>query len=162
MRWGGTVFGINFGPALSQMPQPDDLFRVKFRRPLSDRDSLVFRVHAAEEVAANIAENMKQIKVVPNPYVMTNMMEPALMNPYLNQRRQLLFTHIPSRCAIKIFTSSGVLVDEMLVENSEENGTAHWDMLTKEGLEIAAGVYFFHVKSEVTGDEIMGKFAVLK
>jgi hypothetical protein len=162
MRWGGTIFGINFGQALAQMPRPDDLYRVKFRRPLSDRDSLLFRVHADGEVNTNLQMALKQIKVVPNPYVMTNMMEPALMNSYLNQRRQLLFTHIPAHCEIKIFTSSGVLVDDVMIENSADNGTIHWDMLTKEGLEIAAGIYFFHVKSVVTGNEFMGKFAVIK
>ena len=36
-------------------------------------------------------------KVVPNPYVMTNMMEEAVTNPYLNQRRKLLFTQYTCR-----------------------------------------------------------------
>jgi hypothetical protein len=35
-------------------------------------------------------------------------------------------------------------------------------MLTKEGLEIAAGVYLYYVKSEDTGKEKLGKFAVIK
>jgi len=29
-------------------------------------------------------------------------------------------------------------------------------------LEIAAGMYFYHIKSTVTGKEKMGKFAVIK
>ena len=105
---------------------------------------------------------MKNIKVVPNPYVMTNLMEPALSNPFLNQRRRLLFTHIPATCTIKIFTVSGVLVDKIIVENEPDNGIVHWDMLTREGLEIAAGMYLYHVESQVTGDEKLGKFAVIK
>jgi hypothetical protein len=35
-------------------------------------------------------------------------------------------------------------------------------MLTREGLEIAAGVYIYHVKAKETGDEFIGKFAVIK
>jgi len=35
-------------------------------------------------------------------------------------------------------------------------------MLTKEGLEIAAGIYVYYVKSNVTGEEKLGKFAVIK
>jgi hypothetical protein len=31
-----------------------------------------------------------------------------------------------------------------------------------EGLEVAAGMYFYHVKSSVSGDEKMGKFAIIK
>jgi len=108
-------------------------------------------------------EDMADIKVVPNPYIATNAMESAVSNPYLNQPRRLLFTHIPARCTIKIFTSSGVFVDEIKVtDNSAENGIVHWDMLTNEGLEIAAGVYLYHVKSEETGKEKLGKFAVVK
>jgi len=29
-------------------------------------------------------------------------------------------------------------------------------------LEIAAGIYIYHIKSEVTGKEKLGKFAVIK
>ena len=106
--------------------------------------------------------SMENIKVVPNPYVMTNMMEEAVTNPYLNQRRKLLFTHIPAECTIKIFTVSGVLVDEIKVQNQPEQGIVHWDMLTRESLEIAAGMYIYHVESVVTGDSKLGKFAVIK
>jgi hypothetical protein len=38
----------------------------------------------------------------------------------------------------------------------------HWNMLTWEGLEIAAGMYFYHVQDDVTGEEKTGKFAVIK
>jgi len=105
---------------------------------------------------------MDKIKVVPNPYVMTNMMETQVSNPYLNQRRRLMFTHIPANCSIKIFTVSGILVDEIIVSNTPENGIIHWDMLTRENLEIAAGMYIYHIESEITGDAKLGKFAVIK
>ena len=62
---------------------------------------------------------------------MTNMMEEAVTNPFLNQRRRILFTHIPAECKITIFTVSGVLVDEIDVDNSPEDGTVHWDMQTR-------------------------------
>ena len=105
---------------------------------------------------------MDDIKVVPNPYVMTNMMEEAVSNPFLNQRRKLKFTHIPAECTIHIFTVSGVLVDKLEVDNEPENGIVHWDILTREGLELAAGMYIYHIESNVTGDSKMGKFAVIK
>jgi hypothetical protein len=83
-------------------------------------------------------------------------------NPFLNQRRRLLFTHIPADCVIKIFTVSGVFVDKILVNNTPENGTIHWDMQTRENLEIAAGMYIYHVESNQTCDSKLGKFAVIK
>ncbi len=163
--WSGTIFGIDFKDIASEsdMPKTNDVYRVNFKRPFYSADSVMFTVNAAKDVAASdIKSNMENIKVVPNPYVATNMMEPALSNTSLNQRRRLLFTHIPAECTIKIFTSSGVFVDEIDVDNAADNGTIHWDMLTKEGLEIAAGIYIYHVKAKVTGDEKIGKFAVVK
>jgi hypothetical protein len=54
------------------------------------------------------------------------------------------------------------LVDEIRVNNQSDNGIAHWDLLTKEGLEIAAGIYVYHLKASATGDVKLGKFAVVK
>jgi hypothetical protein len=73
-----------------------------------------------------------------------------------------MFTHLPAECTIKIYTASGILVDIIEVHNSSDNGIVHWDLLTKEGLEIAAGVYIYYVKARETGDEKLGKFAVVK
>lgn len=123
----------------------------------------MFRVNSAGELnTTEIKSMMSNIKVVPNPYVMTNEMEPAVSNQYLNQRRRILFTHLPAQCDIKIFTISGVMVDEIVVDNPVENGTIHWDLKTSEGLDIAAGMYFYHVRARATGDEKIGKFAVIK
>jgi hypothetical protein len=116
---------------------------------------------------------MKKIKVVPNPYICTNEMEPSVMNLNFNQRRRIMFTNVPAKCTIKIYTISGVLVDEIKVNHSAENsgaiysdsadnGSAVWDVLTKEGLEVAAGYYLYRVKSDITGDEKIGKFAIIK
>ena len=89
-------------------------------------------------------------------------MEPAVSNIFLNQRRRLMFTNIPAECTIKIFTSSGYLVDKIDVNNIPSQGIIHWDLLSKEGLEVAAGMYYYHIKAKATGDEKMGKFAVIK
>jgi len=69
---------------------------------------------------------------------------------------------VPAECTIKIFTMSGYLVDTIEVQNSQDNGITQWDLLTKENLEIAAGVYVYHLKSHKTNKEKVGKFAVIK
>jgi len=75
---------------------------------------------------------------------------------------------------IKIFSTSGVFVDEIEVKNSSEsrqtdwdlnssaNGTAKWDLKTNTGLDVAPGYYIYHIQSTRTGHEKMGKFAILK
>ncbi|MBN2103527.1 hypothetical protein JW835_05745 [bacterium] len=164
--WGGTIFAFDFKQTESNSNPTaiGDVYRISFHRPLSEDDSLTFTV--LDDILldkSRIKTMMDSIKVVPNPYISTNLMETAVANQYLNQRRQLLFTHIPANCTIRIFTPSGVLVDKIDVANEESsNGTVHWDLLSREGLEIAAGMYIFHVKSNETGDEKVGKFAVIK
>lgn len=165
VRWCGTIFTIDFRgiPNQQALPKVNDVFAVKLTRPLTSTDQFVFTVNPAQtHNIADIKTTMDSIKVVPNPYIATNAMETAVANKFLNQRRRIMFTHIPAECDIHIFTSSGVLVDVIEVDNEPAAGMAHWDVLSREGLEIAAGMYIYHVKSRVTGDEKIGKFAVIK
>ena len=163
-RWRGTAFVIDFQLSTNEtFPKPGDVYQLDWNRPFFETDTLRFSVNINDSLdILDLKSGMKDIKVVPNPYVMTNMMEEAVSNAFLNQRRRLLFTHIPANCIIKIFTVSGVLVDEIIVNNVPENGTIHWDMQTRENLEIAAGMYIYHVESNETGDSKLGKFAVIK
>ena len=163
-RWRATAFIIDFQLATeSSYPAPGSVYQVDWNRPFHESDTIRFSVTADDNLDRSaIASEMDNIKVVPNPYVMTNMMESAVANPFLNQRRRLMFTHVPSDCIIKIFTVSGVMVDEILVSNEPENGIIHWDMLTRENLEIAAGMYIYHIEAHETGDQKIGKFAVIK
>jgi hypothetical protein len=176
--WSNTFFAIDFYNITDagQMPQANDTYRIDFKRPFYTNDSLIFTVEGLDDDLddENIKEDMEQIRVVPNPYVVTNTMEGAVANWDRNQRRQIMFTHIPAQSKIRVFTISGILIDEIDVDNSVEartsswdnnsaaNGTVHWDLRSKEGLEIAAGYYIYHVESKVTGDVKMGKFAVIK
>jgi hypothetical protein len=109
---------------------------------------------------------MDKIKVVPNPYVGTNAMEQAVINPFLNQPRRLMFTNIPSNSTISIFTTSGVKI-KTITNNNITGGMVHWDLLNEEGLEIAAGMYIYHVKSNFSDNSLnqhehVGKFAIIK
>ncbi len=177
-RWGGTIFSIDFVDLNSadQMPKANDVYRLDFNRGFHHIDSLMFTITGLDDELdkAQLKDDMQNIKVVPNPYVVTNVMEPAVANWDRNQKRQLMFTHIPAQCTIRIFTISGIMVDEIEVDNSAiareskwdlnsaANGTVHWDLRSKEGLEIAAGYYIYHVQSKVTGDVKVGKFAIIK
>ncbi|MBU0473726.1 MAG: hypothetical protein KKF62_06140 [Bacteroidetes bacterium] len=175
--WAGTIFTIDFSEAFANnnLPIVDNVYQIDFLRPFTSNDYVEFTVLPQNELDKNnLKEKMKEIKVVPNPYIMTNSLEPALTNYQLNQKRQLMFTNIPAQCVIKIFTVSGYLVDEIIVDNSvssqsnewdtnsSSNGTAFWDLKTREGLDIASGYYIYQVKSTLTGNTFAGKFAVVK
>lgn len=174
-KWAGTAFIIDFSNISSEneLPQNGDVYQIRFIRPFWVDDSFSFTINAENQTdQKQIADLMKDIEVVPNPYIATNLMEEAVANTDLNQRRRILFTNLPAKCTVKIFTSSGILVDELKApENAlvgfnglgdASNGILHWDLKTREGLDIAAGMYLYHVRDETTGNEKMGKFAVIK
>jgi hypothetical protein len=105
--------------------------------------------------------DLSKIRVVPNPYVVTNTWEPK--NPYSSGRgeRQLHFIHLPAKCTIKIFNVRGQLVDTIKRDAQSDDGTEIWDMLSKDNLEIAYGIYIYHVQAEGIGEKT-GKFVVVK
>ena len=165
--WSQTNFALLFiedpVDGIVNYPIPGDVYSVLFDRPFYASDSIYVYTFASDSI--NISEHdndMDRIKVVPNPYVCTNVMEEAIFNTGYNQRRKLMFTYLPSQCTIRIYTVSGVLVDKIDINNDVEDGSYHWDMQTNENLEIAAGMYIYHVKSKITGKEKLGKFAVVK
>ena len=165
--WLGTIAEIDFnGIQESSRPKYGDVYEVTFERPFGEFDTLKFSTGMKGTINNdNLSNDMNNIKVVPNPYVMTNLLEEAIYSTSFNQRRKLMFTHLPSRCIIKIYTVSGVLVDKIVVDNNYDDGIAYWDLLSNESLEVAAGMYIYHVKSLVTGDngsEKIGKFAIIK
>ena len=176
--WSGTIFSIDFKSVVSEenLPDPNDVYRIDFLRGFHHTDSIMFSVTGLTDELdeEKLVEDMENIKVVPNPYVVTNTMEGAVSNWQRNQKRQIMFTHIPAQCKISIFNLSGILIDEIEIDNaissrenawdlnSEANGTVHWDLRSSEGLEIAAGYYIYHVESKITGDVKIGKFAIIK
>ncbi len=118
-------------------------------------------LHLPREDAELANEQMKNIRVVPNPYIVTHLAEPRPTAANPTQLRQLHFTNLPAQCTIRIFTVSGRLVQTLNVNNSIDNDRYIWDMLTKDNLELAYGVYIYHVEAPGIGEKT-GKFAVIK
>jgi len=84
-------------------------------------------------------------------------------NPYSSGRgpRSLHFTHLPNKCTIRIFTVNGELVKEIEHESNLYDGTAEWDLLTKDKLSVSYGVYIYHIDAPGIGEKV-GKFAIIK
>lgn len=91
------------------------------------------------------------VKVVPNPYIVTNTWEVSKYD------RRIAFTRLPNKCTIRIFTMAGNLVK--VIEHNSTDGTEYWNLLNEHDQLIAAGVYIFHIESSV-GEQI-GKFAII-
>ena len=145
------------------VPNSGDKYELIYERPFWSTDTISIHIGETDTISNVLLDlDMDLIKVVPNPYIATNLLEESIFNPNFNQRRKLMFTHIPSECEIKIFTVSGVFVDQINVNNNGNDGIAYWDLLNNEGLEVAAGMYIYHVKSDLTKNVKMGKFSIIK
>lgn len=159
--WAGTVFGIDFHQLATaeDFPQPGDVYRVDFKRPFTDSDSLQFSIIEPDaQDACCESDGLSAIQVVPNPYIVTNEMEQS----GTVFEKKLMFTHLPYRCRIKIFTVSGMQIRSVDVNNAPENGTWFWDLKNEKGQDAAPGYYIYHVKSYLSGAEKTGKFAILR
>jgi hypothetical protein len=63
---------------------------------------------------------------------------------------------------VHIYTSSGNHVQTIEHDGNLNNGSVEWDLRTKEGLDIAYGVYFYVVEVEGLSDKKTGKLAIIK
>jgi hypothetical protein len=104
--------------------------------------------------------NLSKIAVVPNPYVATAIWE---RKPYLQTgrgERKVWFTNLPPTCTIRIFNLAGELVRTLEHDETAFNGAESWDLLNIDNMEVAYGIYIFHVETDEA--QTIGKFAVIK
>ncbi|MBU4446749.1 hypothetical protein KJ656_16980, partial [bacterium] len=148
--------------SLKRHPQAGDELDIIIKKPFLKDDVYKFTVFGPEIQKDNVKKEMKKIKVVPNPYIAANTWEAK--NPYDSGRgpRVIHFNHIPKDCEITIFNIAGEIVDQFEVHNLIDNGTAEWDLLSKDNLSISYGLYLFHVEDLLTNSVQTGKFAVIK
>ena len=147
-------------------PSYGDTLSLFMTKPFSNADIYEFISQGPSLTTENLNFLTNNIKVVPNPYIVAASWEGQ--NPYADGRgsRSIHFNHLPPECKIQIFTLSGELVNTLLHNTTIDDGSYEWNMLTKDNLDIAYGLYFFHVES-MNNDRApfkphLGKFAVIK
>lgn len=148
-------------------PAAGDTAFLYINKPFLSTDIFEFTTGGAKTDLAEVGPLLNRIKVVPNPYVATIPWEPRNLFTTGRGPRSIHFNHLPSLCTIRIYTLSGELVQTIHHQVPINNGTAEWDLLTKENLAAAYGVYVYHVEardpsSGKTIGEHIGKFAVIK
>jgi len=152
----------------SHHPVAGDTLKLVTTKPFRTGDAFRFTVVPPKlNTQVMIADTvLREIKVVPNPYVIGARWEPP--NPYSSGRgpRELHFTHMPPQATIRIYTVRGELVDTIHHDAPFTDGTAIWDMQTKDNLDIAYGIYIYHIEVlDNQGKQVkekIGKFAVIK
>ncbi len=141
-------------------PAPGDIYRFKTTRNPSRHDRFQFTIDGGtwDEDKAKI--EMRDIYVVPDPYVVSSSYESIYELAGYSQRR-VDFVNLPPQCTIKIFTASGKLVRTLDHNEANDFGRHSWDLTTEDGPEVAFGMYFFVVESKALGTT-RGKFAIIK
>ena len=142
-------------------PEPGDQFIIKVKKPFSALDTLNFSAHAAMIDHAVDSDMLEGISVVPNPYVVTASWEPQHLYESGRGVRKIDFIHLPPECTIRIYTISGKYIDTIEHRSEIWDGAESWNLLSNDGLEIAFGVYLYHVEAPGIGNHI-SKFAVIK
>ncbi|ARA92514.1 hypothetical protein AWN76_004570 [Rhodothermaceae bacterium RA] len=134
--------------------QSGDVIHIRTNKPLSAADVFEFSVTGPQFSEEQLAEDMNEITVVPNPFVVSSPYEQGRFGV----QRQLQFHQLPERCTIKIFTTAGELVQ---VIEHEGGSIASWNLQTYNGQEVSFGIYLYIVQTP-DGEEQTGKFAVIK
>lgn len=143
-------------------PAAGDLFRLTVSKPFRSGDTFEFSTLEGERVEIKKAKSeMDNIAVVPNPYVVTNRFEPKSLLSSGRGKRVIQFIHLPQSCTIRIFTLRGELVKTLRHDSSINDGTQEWNLVSKDDIDIAYGIYIYHVEAEGIGSKI-GRFAVIK
>ncbi len=112
-----------------------------------------------DETAAK--SELDRIAVVPNPYVVTTPLEPRNLLSSGRGERIVEFIHLPQRCTIRIFTLRGHLVQTIEHDSPLDDGTERWNLVSRDGIDVAYGVYIYHVEAPGVGEKI-GRLALIK
>jgi hypothetical protein len=101
---------------------------------------------------------VSDVGVRPNPYK-----KAALHDNRANvYDHKLLFYNLPPVCKITIVDVSGQVIDVINFSSTDANrGSVFWDMFSKDGLEVASGLYLYIVESP-SGDKKIGQFSILR
>jgi hypothetical protein len=139
-----------------------DTLKIFMKKPFRTGDVFEFKTVLPTVDKVQAKNELDRIRVVPNPYVTATTHELPLPPAVTSGRgeRKIDFIHVPEDATIHIFTSRGELVVILHQDGSIHDGTVSWNLKTKENLDIASGIYFYVVQSDVGIKR--GKIAVIK
>lgn len=114
-------------------------------------------------LTANVADALSQVRTVPNPFVMLSQ-----YGPNAERGQRMMFTHLPPRGVIRMYTVAGQFVQQIRWTEADlgADGDLSWNMRTREGNVLAAGLFLYVITAEDdTGKPIgsrINKFVVIR
>ena len=154
------TYGVPFFGTV-RYPASGDRYVIKTHRPFFSGDFFTFTTVGSRTDPSAAKDQLGQIKVVPNPYIAAAKWEARTLYSTGRGDRMIQFKHLPATCTVRIYTVAGALVKTLVKDGSPADGSIAWNLVSDDGMDIAYGLYIFHVDAPGIGTFI-GKFAVVK
>jgi len=146
-----------------RVPASGDTLFISILKPITSADKFVFNTSASTIDKEVIEDQMDNIKVVPNPYIVSNIFEHPLPAEIRGRGDRIIkFIHLPAYSKVSIYTSAGNLVRSLYHEGNYNDGSVSWNLKSEEGLDVAYGIYFYVVEAPDTEKKKFGKIALIK
>ncbi len=125
--------------------------------PRNDQQALknLGAVFTVTPPASNPSEANNLITVTPNPYKITGLNDER-SNP---ASHNIDFLNMPANYTLTIIDVSGQIILQQKTTNAV-NGKFTWDMFSKDGIEVASGLYIYVVEHD--GGKKVGHFSILR
>lgn len=121
-------------------------------------DKYQFELEASSTNYQEVSSQLEQIRVVPNPYIVSSLWEPEFGELRKEPLRHLQFINLPAECTIKVFTVAGDLIKT--IKHTNNTGTETWDLRADGGREITAGIYVYVVQTN--NEQYINRFGIIK
>jgi hypothetical protein len=107
----------------------------------------------ANTVQAATKSDLTRVHTVPDPYYVTSQFEQT------TDTKLIKFVNLPADAIIRIYSSSGVLVDMLEHHSDQFGGSETWNVRNRNNQVVASGVYFYHIEA---GDaRRVGRFTIV-
>lgn len=103
-------------------------------------------------------EKLSDIRIVPNPFNASA--KGSVSFPGIDDEDKIAFYNIPGQCTIRIYTELGELIKT--IEHTNGSGDEFWYQVTSSGQIIVSGIYIAVITDNVTGENHIAKFAVIR
>jgi len=162
-----VIFNTPGGSGYNSMNNGDETrfhYYVGFR-PTTEYAFDVSAAVTGDQITAVTDSALGLIRVVPNPFVIYSSYQTSVTNS------MVAFTNLPARGALRIYTVAGQFVQQINWEPSdlEGEGDLFWNLRTREGIDIASGLYIWVVTAPSNPNDptsaplqARGKFVVIR
>ncbi|HEX6616450.1 MAG TPA: hypothetical protein VF046_09110, partial [Gemmatimonadales bacterium] len=115
--------------------------------------TIQLKFDVVNQVVAATKSDLSRVHTVPDPYYVTNQFEAT------TDTKVIKFVNLPADAIIRIYSSSGVLVNMIEHHSDTFGGDATWNVRNRNNQVVASGVYFYHIEA---GDaRRVGRFTIV-